>query len=85
MVNRQLIQRMEQTMSQLPPQYQSEWLDFGDFLAAKFQADRSCASQVEDAQTRVREMVNSPAKGRLGPPFLDLTGFKFNRDEANER
>lgn len=84
-MNRQLIQRMEQTMSQLPPQYQSEWLDFGDFLAAKVQTNQTSSSCVEDARLLVREMVNSPAKGRLGPPFLDLSGFKFNREEANER
>jgi len=84
-MNRQLIQRMEQTMSQLPPQYQSEWLDFGDFLAAKVQTHQTSSSRVEDARLLVREMVNSPAKGRLGPPFLDLSGFKFNREEANER
>jgi hypothetical protein len=76
---------MEQTMSQLPPQYQSELLDFGDFLAVKLQANRTSSSRVEDALLLVREMVNSPAKGRLGPPFLDLSGFKFNREEANER
>jgi hypothetical protein len=84
-MNRQLKQRMEQTLSQLPPQYQSELLDFGDFLAAKLQANRTSASCVEDALLLVREMVNTPAKGRLGPPFLDLTGFKLNREEANER
>jgi len=33
----------------------------------------------------MREIIQSPPKGKLGPPFLDLTGFKFNRDEANAR
>ncbi len=84
-MNRRLQQRLEQTMSQLPPQYQSELLDFGDFLKAKFQASRASASRIDDALLLIRETVNSPAQGRLGPPFLDLSGFKFDREEANER
>ncbi len=84
-MNRQLQQRMAQTMSQLPPQYQSELLDFGDFLKAKLQAGRTSASRIENALLLIHETVNSPTQGRLGPPFLDLSGFKFNREEANER
>ena len=84
-MNTQLMQRMEQTMSQLPPQYQSELLDFGDFLKAKLQTNQEPASTDEDALLLLRELVTTTAKGKLGPPFLDLSGFKFNRDEANER
>ncbi len=84
-MNTQLMQRLEQTMSQLPPQYQSELLDFGDFLKAKLKANPVPASSAEEALELLRELVTSTAKGQLGPPFLDLSGFKFNRDEANER
>ena len=42
-------------------------------------------ARIEAALALFREIVKSPPKGRLGPPYLDLTGFKFNRDEANER
>lgn len=81
----QLMQRMKQTMSQLPPQYQSELLDFGDFLKAKLQTKQEPASSLDDALLLLRELVTTTAKGKLGSPFLDLSGFKFNRNEANER
>ena len=84
-MNTQLMQRMEQTMSELPPQYQSELLDFGDFLKAKLQINQGPASKAEDALLLLRELVTTTAKGKLGPPFLDLSGFKFKRDDANER
>ncbi len=84
-MNLPMKQRMDETMNQLIPQYQSELLDFGDFLKAKQQASQAQPISIEEARALLREMVKSSPKGRLGPPYLDLTGFKFNREEANER
>lgn len=84
-MNTPMKQRMDETMDQLAPQYQSELLDFGDFLNAKQQASLVQPLSVEEARALLREIVKSLPKGRLGSPYLDLTGFKFNREEANER
>ncbi len=72
-------QRMGETMDQLTPQYQSELLDFGEFLKAKQQASKAQPLNIDEARALLREIVKSPPKGRLGPPYLDLTGFRFNR------
>ena len=49
------------------------------------QAFEAPSKRIEAALALMREIIKAPPKGRLSPPFLDLTGFKFNRDEANER
>jgi hypothetical protein len=43
------------------------------------------SQRIEDTLALMRAIIKSPPKARMGPPYLDLTGFKFNRDEANER
>jgi hypothetical protein len=52
---------------------------------AREQAVETRSQRIEAALALMREIIQSPPKGKLGPPFLDLTGFKFNRDEANAR
>jgi len=40
---------------------------------------------MEEALTRLRQIVKTPPNRRLSALRLDLTGDKFDRDEANER
>ncbi len=79
----QLRQRLDETVAQLTEQRQAEVLDFAEFLRARDQA--AAQRRMDEAMALVREIIQSPPKGRLSAMQLDLTGYKFNRDEANER
>lgn len=86
-MNTQMKQRIDETLAHLSEQRVAEVLDFAEFLAGKENSlpEPDHQARIEAALAQFREIVQSPPKGRLSPPYLDLTGFKFNRDEANER
>ncbi|MBK7000197.1 MAG: DUF2281 domain-containing protein [Rhodoferax sp.] len=82
-MNTQLKQRIDETVAQLTEQRQAEVLDFAEFLRARDQA--AAQRKMDEGVALMREIIQSPPKARLSALKLDLTGFKFNRDEANER
>lgn len=83
----QMKQRIDETLAHMNEHHVAEVLDFAEFLASKEKSlpEPDHQARIDAALALFREIVKSPPKGRLGPPYLDLTGFKFNRDEANER
>lgn len=74
-MNAQLKQRIDEKLEHLSEQRVAEVLDFVEFLEAR---ERGGASMHTTP-------VIMPVAGSLSPPFLDTRGFKFDRDEANER
>jgi hypothetical protein len=58
----------------------NEWSSEADERAFETPSQR-----IEAALALMRKIIQSPPKGRLSALQLDLTGYKFNRDEANER
>jgi len=67
-----LAERIFETVKTLPDQQAAEVLDFAAFLQTKTQ-------QVEE-QAKVADL-----KAFFAPYRKDLTGFKFDREEANAR
>lgn len=84
-MNMQMKQRIDETLEQLNEQHIAEVMDFAEFLKVREQSGNSARTSIDEALALLREIVKSPPKGRLGPPYLDLTGFKFDREEANAR
>ncbi len=74
-MNTQLKQRIDEKLEHLSELRIAEVLDFVEFLESRERAG---------ASAQVSQM-NAATAGRLSPPFLDTRGFKFDRDEANER
>ncbi len=81
----QLKQQIDETLAYLSEQHVAEVLDFVRFLQNKERQSTPQQIGMDEALARLREIVKTPAKGRLSPPYLDTTGFKFDREEANER
>lgn len=86
-MNVQVKRRIDETLAHLSDQHVAEVLDFAEFLANKEKKtpEPEYQARIDTALALFREIVKSQSKGLLAPPYLDLTGFKFNRDEANER
>jgi len=67
----------------------AEVLDFVEFLAMKEQATQAkptpALGRIESAIERLSCIVKAGPKGRLKALQLDLTGFKFDREDANAR
>jgi len=82
-MNTLLKQRLDETVTQLTEQRQTEVLDFAEFLRTRDQA--AAQARMDAGVALVREIIKAPPKARLSALQLDLTGYKFNRDEANER
>ncbi|MDI6746494.1 MAG: hypothetical protein QMD17_05060 [Rhodocyclaceae bacterium] len=71
-MNSQLKQRIDAKLERLNEQCVAEVLDFVEFL--------------ESRQRTAEPMTGGvPMIERLGQPFLDTRGFKFDREEANAR
>lgn len=82
-MNTPLKQRLDETVAQLTEQRQAEVLDFAEFLRAR---DQTVAqNRMDEGSALMRRIIKAPPKARLSALQLDLTGYKFNRDEANER
>lgn len=84
-MNAQLKQQIDEKLEHLSETHIAEVLDFVQFLESKEQQTTLPQADMDEALTRLRQIVKTPAKGRLSPPYLDTTGFKFDREEANER
>ena len=85
-MNAQLKQQIDEKLEHLSETHIAEVLDFVQFLESK-ERQRPPLQQasIDEALAQLRQIVKTPAKGRLGALQLDLTGYTFNRDEANER
>ncbi len=85
-MNAQLKQQIDEKLEHLSETHIAEVLDFVQFLENK-ERQRPPLQQasIDEALALLRQIVKTPAKGRLGALQLDLTGYTFNRDEANER
>jgi hypothetical protein len=85
-MNTQLKQQIDEKLEHLSETHIAEVLDFVQFLESK-ERQRPPLQQasIDEALAQLRQIVKTPAKGRLGALQLDLTGYTFNRDEANER
>jgi len=88
-MNTPIKQQIDQRLQQLSEQRMAEVLDFVEFLAMKEQATRAqpapALGRIESAIERLSRIVKADPKGRLKALQLDLTGFKFDREEANPR
>jgi hypothetical protein len=87
-MNAPLKQQIDETLEHLSETHIAEVLDFVQFLESKERQRPPHPPQqasLDEALAQLRQIVKTPAKGRLGPPYLDTTGFKFDREEANER
>lgn len=84
-MNAQLKQRIDEKPERLSEQRVAEVLDFVEFLESREPPVPPQQTDMEEALARLRQIVKSPSKGKLSPPYLDTTGFKFDREEANER
>lgn len=74
-MNALLKQRIDEKLEHLSEQRVTEVLDFVEFLEGR---ERAAAS-------RHSTPIKTPSTDFLSPPFLDTRGFKFDRDEGNER
>ncbi len=85
-MNAQLKQQIDERLEHLSETHIAEVIDFVQFLESK-ERQRPPLQQasIDEALAQLRQIVKTPAKGRLGALQLDLTGYTFNRDEANER
>lgn len=84
-MNVQLKQRIDEKLEHLSEQHVAEVLDFVEFLENRERAASPQPTDMDEALTWLRQIVKTPPSGRLGALRLDLTGYKFDRDEANER
>ena len=84
-MNTQLKQRIDEKLERLSEQRVAEVLDFVEFLESREQPAPPQLADMEEALTRLRQIVKTPPNRRLSALRLDLTGYKFDRDEANER
>ncbi len=88
-MNTPIKQQIDQRLQQLSEQRMAEVLDFVEFLAMKEQATQAqpapALGRIESAIERLSRIVKADPKGRLKALQLDLTGFKFDREEANAR
>ena len=85
-MNTQLKQQIDEKLEHLSETHIAEVLDFVQFLESKErQRPPPPQASIDEALALLRQIVKTPAKGRLAPPYLDTTGFKFDREEANER
>jgi hypothetical protein len=85
-MNTQLKQQIDEKLEHLSETHIAEVLDFVQFLESKErQSPPLQQASIDEALAQLRQIVKTPAKGRLGALQLDLTGYTFNRDEANER
>ncbi len=81
----QLKRQIGEKLEHLSEQHVAEVLDFVEFLESKERPFTPPQASIDEALAQLRQIVKTPPKGSLGPPFLDTTGFKFDREEANER
>ena len=84
-MNAQLKQRIDEKLAHLSKQRIAEVLDFVEFLENRERSILPQQADMNEALTQLRQIVKTPPSGRLSPPYLDTSGFKFNREEANER
>jgi len=88
-MNTPIKQQIDQRLQQLSEQRMAEVLDFVEFLAMKEQTTQAkptpALGRIESAIERLSCIVKAGPKGRLKALQLDLTGFKFDREEANAR
>ncbi|HLA35177.1 MAG TPA: hypothetical protein VJ001_09980 [Rhodocyclaceae bacterium] len=84
-MNLHLKQRIDESLEFLSEQHMAEVLDFVESLKEKQRQAIQNNAAIEKALEEFRQLLKSPPKGRLTAIELDLSGFKFNRDEANER
>jgi hypothetical protein len=87
-MNAQLKQQIDEKLERLSETHIAEVLDFVQFLESKERQSPPPPPQqasLDEALTQLRQIVKTPAKSRLGALQLDLTGYTFNRDDANER
>lgn len=84
-MNAQLKQRIDEKLERLSEQRVTEVLDFVEFLESREFPIPPQQADMDEALARLRQIVKMPPKGRLSALRLDLTGYKFDREEANER
>jgi hypothetical protein len=84
-MNARLKLRIDEKLENLSEQHIAEVLDFVEFLESREAKSLPPQADMDEALAQLRQIVNTPPKGRLSALRLDLTWYKFNRDEANER
>lgn len=84
-MNTLLKQRIDEKLEHLSEQRVAEVLDFVEFLEGREQPAPSQQTDMDEALAQLRQIVKTPPSGRLSALRLDMTGYKFDRDEANER
>jgi hypothetical protein len=84
-MNAQLKLRIDEKLEHLSEQHIAEVLDFVEFLESREAKLLPPQADMDEALAQLRQIINTPPQGRLSALRLDLTGYKFNRDEANER
>ncbi|MDR1968374.1 MAG: DUF2281 domain-containing protein [Burkholderiaceae bacterium] len=72
-------ERIYEQLKHLPEPVAKEVLDFAEFMAAR-QSDGVCAVSQADRQHRRSEIERTFAKYQV-----DLSHFRFDREEANAR
>lgn len=86
-----LRERLAEEISQLPDTKLAEVLDFIHYFRLGLQAAQSASSQQptqagqHDILEELRRCIRQPNAALLGAFSLDLSGFRFDREEANER
>lgn len=85
-MNTQLKQQIDEQLEHLSDLRMAEVLDFVEFLNTKeHQAQVPLRAGGDTVQNRLKTIVTTPPANRLSALKLDLSNYKFDRDEANAR
>ncbi len=87
-----LRERLVEEIRQIPDTKLAEVLDFIHYFRLGLQASQRVASesltqsaQNDDVLEELKRCIRQPNPAPLGAFSLDLNGFRFDREEANER
>lgn len=87
-----LRERLAEEIRQLPDTKLAEVLDFIHYFRLGLQASQRVISQPSTQVTEndalledLKRCIRQPNPAPLGAFSLDLTGYRFDREEANER
>lgn len=84
-MNTQLKQKIEEEIESLSDLHMAAVLELVEMLKNKQCEDAQNEAEIAAALQELKTIIKEPPKGRLTAIRLDLTGFKFNREEANAR
>lgn len=87
-----LRERLVEEISQIPDTKLAEVLDFIHYFRLGLQASQRLtnqqptqATQPDDLLEDLKRCIRQPNPAPLGNFSLDLSGYRFDREEANER